>query len=140
LAFALGLLPMMGIGLRHWVAHSEDFACSPFAPETRVQRSGFQFAFELVEKPPIAAIGNNLLRARLEHAQLMKVQRVEADCVFVVVFPPLVIQQFLKRLPRIVVAPRKPAIDEQPRGLPTLSLSRSRASLIIVRITIVRAH
>jgi hypothetical protein len=70
----------------------------------------------------------------------MKVQRVEADCVFVVVFPPLVIQQFLKRLPRIVVAPRKPAIDEQPRGLPTLSLSRSRASLIIVRITIVRAH
>jgi hypothetical protein len=26
LAFALGLLPMKEIGLRHWVAHSQDFA------------------------------------------------------------------------------------------------------------------
>ena len=65
---------------------------------------------------PIAAIGNNLLRTRLEHAQLMKAQRVGADCVFVVLFPPLVIRQFLKRLQRILLARRKAAIDEQPAG------------------------
>jgi hypothetical protein len=55
----------------------------------------------------------------------MKAQRVGADCVFVVLFPPLVIRQFLKRLQRILLARRQAAIDEQPAGLSPLSLSGS---------------
>src|SRR5438552_889736 len=54
-------------------------------------RSRFQLAFELVQETPICAVGDDLLRARLDHAGFMQSQRVEPEAILGVVFAPFVV-------------------------------------------------
>src|ERR1700741_5603281 len=66
--------------------------------------SRLQLAFELVEKPPIGAFGNDLLRARLDEARLAHAQRVEAHRVRSVIVSPSVVRDLVQRLEDVVVA------------------------------------
>ena len=78
--------------------------------------SRLQLAFELVQEPPVGAVGDDLLRARLDHADLVQAQGIEADRVLGVVLPPYVVGDLVQGLQRIVVALGEAAIDDQPRG------------------------
>src|SRR6516162_18741 len=53
--------------------------------------SRLQLAFQLIEKAPIGAVGDDFLRGRLDEPGVTHAQRVEADCVLRVVFPPSVV-------------------------------------------------
>src|SRR5215467_1519357 len=53
--------------------------------------SRLQLAFELVEEAPVRAIGDDLLRARLDKADIMHAQRIESHGILGVVFPPFVV-------------------------------------------------
>src|SRR5271165_2402527 len=53
---------------------------------------GLQLAFELVEKAPIGAVGDDPLRYRFDEAEIMQSQRVEAQRVLWIVFAPFVIR------------------------------------------------
>src|SRR5262249_22303669 len=77
--------------------------------------SAFQLALELIEEPPVGALGDDLLRARLHDAALVQAQSVEADGVFVVVVAPLVVGYLFERLERVVVLLGIALVDEQPR-------------------------
>src|SRR6516164_3234956 len=57
-----------------------------------------QFAFELVQKAPIGAVGDDLLRARLDEVSFAHAQCVKTDRVLVVVLPPFVVRQFAEHL------------------------------------------
>src|ERR1700746_173865 len=46
------------------------------------QGSRLQLAFELVQKAPIRAVGDDLVRARLDQARLVQPQRVKPHRVF----------------------------------------------------------
>src|SRR5215469_569238 len=78
--------------------------------------SRLELAFQLVQKAPIGALVNDLLRARFDHADFMQAQCVESEGVFVIVFAPFVVRQFTERLQRIIVSAGETAIDELPRG------------------------
>src|SRR6516164_10428774 len=88
-------------------------ACLPFAPETRASSrcSRFQLAFELVEKMPIGAVGNNLLRGRLNEARVAQAQRIEPQRVFGVILAPSV-TLFTQRLEGIVIVRSEATIGE----------------------------
>ena len=45
-------------------------------------RSGFEFLLQLVQEAPISALGDELLRVRLDQSDLMQPQSVEAQSVF----------------------------------------------------------
>src|SRR5215472_484061 len=75
-----------------------------------------QLAFELVEEAPIGAVGNDLLRARLDEAGFVHAQSVEPEGVLGVVFAPLVVWVVAQRLQRVIVALCETAVDELPRG------------------------
>src|SRR6516165_2006632 len=53
--------------------------------------SRLQLAFELVEKAPIGAVGDDLLRGGLDEPGVPHAQRVEPNRVLRVVFPPSVV-------------------------------------------------
>src|SRR6516162_4535169 len=52
------------------------------------QRLCLQLAFELVQEPPIGALGDDLLRARLDDSRFVQAQGIEPDGILGVVFPP----------------------------------------------------
>src|SRR5215472_2731314 len=52
--------------------------------------SCLQLAFELVQKPPVGTVRNDLLWARFDQAHFVQAQSVPPDRVFGVVFPPFV--------------------------------------------------
>src|SRR6266849_321453 len=64
-------------------------------------RSRLQLALELVQEAPIGAVGDDLLRARLDHAGFMQPQRVEAHGVLGVIFAPFVVAVFAESLQRV---------------------------------------
>src|SRR6516225_4018343 len=45
-------------------------------------RSRFQLAFELIQKPPVGAVGDDLLRRRFDEASFALAQSIEPDGVF----------------------------------------------------------
>src|SRR6516162_2427369 len=53
--------------------------------------SRLQLAFDLVQKAPISAVGNDLLRARPYKADIMHAQRIESYGILGVVFSPFVV-------------------------------------------------
>ena len=53
--------------------------------------SGLQLALQLVEEAEVGALGDDLLRARLDHARLLHAQRIEADRILGIVVSPLVV-------------------------------------------------
>src|SRR5262249_402560 len=78
--------------------------------------SRLHLAFELIEESPIGVLGDDPLRRRLDQTDFTQAQGVEADRVLRIVFAPTIVGNILERLQRVVVAPRKAAIDEPPRG------------------------
>src|SRR5688572_17076376 len=68
-----------------------------------------QFPLQLVEEAPVGALGNELLRTRLEHPGLMEAQGIEAHRVLRVILAPFVIGQLPDGLERIVI-PRRIAL------------------------------
>ena len=58
--------------------------------------SSLQLLLQLVEKPPVRALGDDLLRARLDHADLVQAQGVEAQGVLRVVGAPSVVASSLR--------------------------------------------
>src|SRR5260370_10619209 len=83
----------------------------PLAPASL---SSLQLALELVQKTPIRSIGDYLLRTAFDHAQLVQPQRIEAYCVFGVVFPPGAVWVLGQCLQRILVAFGESALTDQP--------------------------
>src|SRR3984893_4478617 len=79
-------------------------------------RSRLQLAFELVQKAPIRAVGDYLLRGRLDEAHLVEPQGIKADGVLGVVLTPFVVRVFAQRAQGIVVARSETAIDKPSRG------------------------
>src|SRR6516162_980915 len=75
-------------------------------------RSYLQLAFELVEKAPIGVLGDEPAGQRFDHARFMQAQRVEADGVLGVVFPPFVVGKLADGLEGIVIARGETTIDE----------------------------
>src|SRR5271169_4075819 len=71
--------------------------------------SRLQLAFEFVQEAPIRAVGDNLLRARLDNTGFVQAQRVEADRVLGVVLPPIVVRDLAQCLQGIFVARRETA-------------------------------
>src|SRR6516162_4864831 len=71
--------------------------------------SRLQLTFELVEEAPIGTLGNDLLRARFDHADFVQAQRVKADRVLGIVFAPFVVGNVAYRLLHIFVASRRKA-------------------------------
>src|SRR5437870_1284235 len=78
--------------------------------------SRLQFAPQLVQKPPVGAVGDDLLRARFDQPDLMQPQRIEAQRVLGIVLPPFVVRVVGQGLQRIVVALGETALDETLRG------------------------
>src|SRR5262249_7881785 len=77
--------------------------------------SRLQLAFELVEEAPIRAVGDDLLRTRLDEPQFVKTQRVIPERILGVVFAPFIVGNFTQRLQGIVIASGETTIDEQSR-------------------------
>src|SRR5205823_3687109 len=75
-------------------------------------RSRLQLAFQLVEEAPVGAVGDDLLRARLDEAQFMQTERVKPQRILRVVFPPFIVGELAQRLESIVIPTGKAAIDE----------------------------
>jgi hypothetical protein len=59
-------------------------------------RLRFQLLLQLPQKPPIGSLRDNLLRARLDHARLLKAERVEPDAVLGVIVAPLAVRYLFK--------------------------------------------
>src|SRR5262249_16317374 len=76
--------------------------------------SSLQLAFELVEKAPIGAVGDDLLWVRLDHAGFMQAQRVKPESVLVIVLTPFVVGQLAKCLLCGILARGEGAVDELP--------------------------
>src|SRR6267143_2872210 len=79
-------------------------------------RSRLQLALELVQKAPIRAVGDYLLRARLDEADFVKPQGIIADRVLGIVFAPFVVRNLVQRLQGIIITRCESAIDEPLRG------------------------
>src|SRR5262245_22274005 len=75
-----------------------------------------QLLLELVDEPPVGALGDNLLRARLDHSSLMQPQGIEAQRVFGIVLAPPRVDDILHRPDGIVVARRDSLVDEGAGG------------------------
>src|SRR5216683_1430794 len=66
-------------------------------------RSRLHLAFDLIEKPPVAAVGDDLLRARLDQARLAQAQRIEAERILGIVFAPFFERDLAQGLAGVVV-------------------------------------
>src|SRR5215831_11885307 len=62
-----------------------------------------QLAFQFVEEAPIGVLGDDLLRRRLDQADFMEAQRIEAERFLGIVFPPSIVGNIVERLQRAVV-------------------------------------
>jgi hypothetical protein len=62
---------------RYSGSFSEDLGAGA-SRTSLVAASRLQFALDLVQEAPVCAIGDDLLRAALDHAQLVQPQRIEA--------------------------------------------------------------
>src|SRR5436305_978452 len=62
------------------------------------------FALQLVQGPPVGALGNDPLRRLLDHAELVQPQCVKPHAVFGVIFPPIAIGVLVQRLQCVIEA------------------------------------
>src|SRR2546428_4335593 len=83
-------------------------------------KSSLQLLLQLVEKAPVGPLGDELLRARLHHTDLVEPQRIEAHGVLGVVLAPLGVWEPTDRFERILIALGVAAIDDQARCPPGL--------------------
>src|SRR6266850_3897800 len=66
--------------------------------------SCFQLLLEFVEKPPVGALGDEFLRARLDHPELVQPQGVEAQGVFWVGLAPARVGQAFENFQPYLIA------------------------------------
>src|SRR5215470_3326940 len=78
--------------------------------------SAFELLLQLVEEPPVGALGEDFRGRGLDHPGFVEAQRVEAQRVAGIVDAPSIVWHLLHRLKRIVVARRESVIDEATRG------------------------
>ena len=83
---------------------------------TAARAHAFSSRLSSFEEAPVGALGEERVRARLDHADLVQAQRVEAHRVLGVELAPSVVGQLGQRLERVVVALGEPAIDQPLRG------------------------
>src|SRR5712692_6317014 len=76
------------------------------ASSMRARRYPFSSFFQLVQEAPVGALGDDLLRARLDHPAFAHPQRVEAHRVLGIVLAPLAERDLLEHLQGVVVAGR----------------------------------
>ena len=62
-----------------------------------MRASSLQLALQLIEEAEFGALGDDLLRARLDHARLLHAQRIEADRILRIVVPPFVVPGRVQR-------------------------------------------
>src|SRR4029453_10845021 len=82
-----------------------------------------EFLLQLVEKPPVRALRDDLLRARLDHSSLAQAQGIESDRVLGIVLAPFAVGNVLHRLVGVVVTLREPSVDNGARN--ALGLERT---------------
>src|SRR5438045_288122 len=70
-----------------------------------------QLLLQFVEEAPVGALGDKLLRARLDHPGLAQAERVEAHGVLGVVLPPLAVRQFAHRLSHVLFVRRESQVE-----------------------------
>src|SRR5258708_26341799 len=75
------------------------------APRRKPRRStlALQLLLQFVEEPPVGALGEDLLRARLDHARFVQPESIESRRVLGIVLTPFAVRQLLHRLQRVVV-------------------------------------
>src|SRR3990170_4842958 len=66
-------------------------------------RLPLQLLLQLVEKAPVGALGDDLLRAALDHPGLVQAEGVEAHRILGLVFPPIAVGDFSHGLESIVL-------------------------------------
>src|SRR5215469_12460888 len=98
--------------MRVW---SESCVVSASVP-LEASLSRLQLAFELVQKAPVGAVGNDLLRVRLDYAGFVQPKGIEPDRVFGVVLTPFVVGNLGQRLQRIIVAVGETPINDPSGG------------------------
>src|SRR5439155_17889892 len=76
-----------------------------------------QLLLQRVEEAPVRALGQELLRAALEHPYLMQTQGVEAQGVLGALLTPLAIGDLLDGLEGIVIALGIALVHDEPSGL-----------------------
>src|SRR5215467_3343969 len=85
-----------------------------------------QLLLELVEEPPVGAVGEDLLRARFDHPGFLEPDCVEAHGVGRVGDSPRVVRERLHRLQRAVIAGRVAVVHKKssrPFGLERANVS-----------------
>src|SRR5215470_17734468 len=78
--------------------------------------SSFQLSFELIEEAPIGAIGNDRLRARLDHSGLAQPKRIESHRILGVIISPFAVGDVAQGLKCIVIARRELPLDQPLRN------------------------
>src|SRR5213596_3826718 len=128
--------PRTGAPHRRWVPSTGGSGSSPVAarqpppvissradrlrPRTPIRAgtpavwSSLQLLLQLVEEAPVGGLGDDLLRARLDHPGLVEAQGVKPDRVFGVVVPPRGVRYLLHRLEGVGVV--VPFVGHQPSG------------------------
>src|SRR5437899_4454393 len=79
-------------------------------------KSSLQLLLQLVQEAPVAALGDELLRAGLDHPGFVEAQGVEANSVFRIELAPSPVRDFPQRLTSILVLRlrRVSLVDEGP--------------------------
>src|ERR1700674_2159916 len=103
------------------VGSASDFGAASTEPPTQLATAAsktasritltLQLLLQLVEEPPVGALGDQLLRARLDHARLVQAERVEADRVLGAVLAPPAVGDVLHGLQRVLVRVGEPPVD-----------------------------
>src|SRR6516162_506935 len=76
-----------------------------------LRRSRLEFAFDLIQEPPVRALRDDLVGSGFDQTDLVQAQRIEPRGVFGIVFPPPVVRELAHRLRGIGVTGREVAID-----------------------------
>src|SRR5260370_4309629 len=97
--------PIVGNASGFGAADAAPDSSAAITPRTRALRITltFQLLLQLVEEPPVGALGEDLLRARLDHARFVQPEGIEPRGVLRVELSPLVVRQLLHRLQSVVV-------------------------------------
>src|SRR6516162_4246560 len=78
---------------------------------SRFMCSNLQLVFEFVEKMPVGAVGNDLLRAGLDEASFVQAQSIISDSILGIVFEPCAVENTAQRIEVVIVPGREASID-----------------------------
>src|SRR6266540_4792890 len=93
--------------------HQSERLWPPFPAPQAPPPLSLQLLLELVEKAPVGALGDDLLRAAFDHPRLMEAQGVEADRILRIVLPPAVVPDILHGLEGVRIGPRVAPVHQE---------------------------